>query len=102
MARATPNLRLVSVPSTELKRAESVLDLIGDTPLVEIRKLSAGLPSSVRIFVKLEGFNPGGSVKDRPALRMVQEGIRTGGLKPDKTILDSSSGNTGIALALIG
>src|SRR5499433_2689563 len=102
MALATPNLRLVSVASTEPKRAESVLDLIGDTPLLEIRKLSAGLPRSVRIFVKLEGFNPGGSVKDRPALRMVQEGIRTGGLRPEKTILDSSSGNTGIALALIG
>ena len=102
MARATPNLRLVSVPSAEPKRAESVLDLIGDTPLLELRKLPTGLPASVRIFAKLEGFNPGGSVKDRPALRMVQEGIRTGMLRPDKTILDSSSGNTGIALALIG
>jgi cysteine synthase B len=56
----------------------------------------------VRIFAKLEGFNPGGSVKDRAALRMIQEGIRTGKLTPDKTILDSSSGNTGIALAMIG
>ena len=81
---------------------ESVLDLIGDTPLVEIRKLSEGLPASVRIFAKLEGCNPGGSVKDRAALRMVQEGIRTGKLRAGKTILDSSSGNTGIALAMIG
>ncbi len=102
MARATPNLRLVSVPPAELKRAESVLDLIGDTPLLEIRNLAEGLPARVRIFAKLEGFNPGGSVKDRAALRMVQEGIRTGNLRPDKTILDSSSGNTGIALAMIG
>ena len=102
MARATPNLRLVSFPAVEPKRAESVLDLIGDTPLVEIQKLAEGLPASVRIFAKLEGFNPGGSVKDRAALRMVQEGIRTGKLQPDKTILDSSSGNTGIALAMIG
>src|SRR5882724_5121804 len=102
MARATPNLRLVSVPSAEPKRAESILDLIGDTPLLELRKLPAGLPASVRIFAKLEGFNPGGSVKDRPALRMVQEGIRTGKLRSGKTILDSTSGNTGIALALIG
>src|SRR5262249_45228204 len=102
MAPATPNLRLVSVPSAEPKRAESVLDLIGDTPLLEIRKLRQGLTANVRIFAKLEGFNPGGSVKDRAALRMVQEGIRTGKLKPDKTILDSSSGNTGIALAMIG
>jgi cysteine synthase B len=93
---------LVSVPSVEPKRAESVLDLIGDTPLLEIRKLPEGLPAGVRIFAKLEGFNPGGSVKDRAALRMVQEGIRNGKLRPDKTILDSSSGNTGIALAMIG
>jgi S-sulfo-L-cysteine synthase (O-acetyl-L-serine-dependent) len=102
MARATPNLRLVSVSSVEPKRAESVLDLIGDTPLLEIRKLPERLPAGVRILAKLEGFNPGGSVKDRAALRMVQEGIRNGKLRPDKTILDSSSGNTGIALAMIG
>ena len=102
MARATPSLRLVPVPSAEPKKVESVLDLIGDTPLLEIRKLAEGLPSSVRIFAKLEGCNPGGSVKDRAALRMVQEGIRSGKLKAGKTILDSSSGNTGIALAMIG
>ena len=70
---------------------------------MEIHKITEGIvPSRVRIFAKLEGFNPGGSVKDRPALRMVQEGIRTGKLRPGKTILDSTSGNTGIALALIG
>jgi cysteine synthase B len=102
MARATANLRLVAVSSAEPKRVESVLDLIGDTPLVAIRKLSEGLPASVRIFAKLEGCNPGGSVKDRAALRMVQEGIHTGKLRAGKTILDSSSGNTGIALAMIG
>jgi cysteine synthase B len=56
----------------------------------------------VQVFAKLEGFNPGGSVKDRPALRMIEEGLRTGVLSPDKVILDSTSGNTGIALALIG
>jgi S-sulfo-L-cysteine synthase (O-acetyl-L-serine-dependent) len=102
MARATPNLRLVPFPAAEPKRVESVLDLIGDTPLLQIRKLAEGLPSDVRIYAKLEGLNPGGSVKDRPALKMVQEGIRAGRLTPEKTILDSSSGNTGIALAMIG
>ena len=102
MARATPNLRLVRFPAAEPKRVESVLDLIGDTPLLQIRKLAEGLPSDVRIYAKLEGLNPGGSVKDRPALKMVQEGIRAGRLTPEKTILDSSSGNTGIALAMIG
>src|ERR671924_377904 len=103
MATATPNLRLVPAVSREPKKIESALELIGDTPLLEIRRISEGvIPSGVRIFAKLEGFNPGGSVKDRPALRMVQEGIRVGKLRPGKTILDSTSGNTGIALALIG
>jgi cysteine synthase B len=102
MAPGTLNLRLVPGLATEPKKVESVLDLVGDTPLVELRKLTEGLPAGVRIYSKLEGFNPGGSVKDRAALKMVQEGIRTGKLRPGKTILDSSSGNTGIALAMIG
>lgn len=102
MAQTTPHLRLVPVPTKEPRKVESVLDLIGDTPLLEIRKLTDGLPASVRVYAKLEGFNPGGSVKDRAALRMVQEGIESGKLRPGKTILDSSSGNTGIALAMIG
>jgi cysteine synthase B len=103
MAIATTKLRLIPSPSSRPKKVDSALDLIGDTPLVEIHKITEGIvPSRVRIFAKLEGFNPGGSVKDRPALRMVQEGIRTGKLRPGKTILDSTSGNTGIALALIG
>jgi cysteine synthase B len=95
-------LRLIQSPSKEPKKAESVLDFIGDTPLLQIRRVAEGIPTGVRIFAKLEGFNPGGSVKDRPALRMVQEGIRVGKLRPGKTILDSTSGNTGIALAMIG
>jgi S-sulfo-L-cysteine synthase (O-acetyl-L-serine-dependent) len=102
MATATPNLRLIQSPPKEPKKAESVLDFIGDTPLLQIRKIAEGISSGVRILAKLEGFNPGGSVKDRPALRMVQEGVRTGKLRPGKTILDSTSGNTGIALAMIG
>ena len=103
MAIATTKLRLIPSPLSGPKKVDSALDLIGDTPLVEIHKITEGIvPSRVRIFAKLEGFNPGGSVKDRPALRMVQEGIRTGKLRPGKTILDSTSGNTGIALALIG
>lgn len=102
MALATPNLRLVTVPTKRPSKVESVLELIGNTPLIQITKITEGLPTGVRIFAKLEGCNPGGSVKDRPALRMVQEGIRTGKLRPGKTILDSTSGNTGIALAMIG
>jgi len=102
MAVGSPNLRLIATQSREPKKVESVLDLIGDTPLLQIRALTAGLPANVRVFAKLEGFNPGGSVKDRPAWRMIQEGLRIGKLHPGKTILDSTSGNTGIALALIG
>jgi cysteine synthase B len=83
-------------------RAESILDLVGNTPLIEIQRLRQGVSTRVRIFAKLEGANPGGSVKDRPAVWMVRDGLRTGRLRPGKTILDSTSGNTGIALAMAG
>ena len=83
-------------------RVESVLDLVGNTPLVEIRRIRAGLGPRVRIFAKLEGLNPGGSVKDRAALWMVRHGLKEGKLTAGKTIIDSTSGNTGIALALAG
>ncbi len=97
-----PNLRLVPSRSGDPKKVDSILDLIGDTPLMQITRIVEGIPPGVRIYAKLEGLNPGGSVKDRPALRMVREGIQTGKLHPGKTILDSTSGNTGIALAMIG
>src|SRR2546423_5364713 len=80
----------------------SVLDLIGNTPMVEITRVTRGFSPRVTIFAKLEGFNPGGSVKDRAALGMIQEGLKSGALRPGKTIIDSTSGNTGIALAMIG
>jgi cysteine synthase B len=83
-------------------RVPSVLHLVGNTPLLEITKVRQGLSPRVRVFAKLEGFNPGGSVKDRPALFMIEEGLRSGALVPGKTILDSTSGNTGIALAMVG
>jgi S-sulfo-L-cysteine synthase (O-acetyl-L-serine-dependent) len=89
-------------PPPEPQRVPSVLHLVGNTPLLELTKVTAGISSRVRVFAKLEGFNPGGSVKDRPALKMVAEGLRSGLLAPGKTILDSTSGNTGIALALVG
>ncbi|HEY6421533.1 MAG TPA: PLP-dependent cysteine synthase family protein [Candidatus Binataceae bacterium] len=84
-------------------RADNVLELVGNTPLLEIRRLTAGLiRPGVKIFAKLEGFNPGGSVKDRPAKKMIEVGLASGALKPGKVILDSTSGNTGIALAMVG
>lgn len=81
--------------------APTILDWIGDTPLLELSRI-AGIPSGTRIYAKLEGFNPGGSVKDRAAWGMVKEGLRSRALHPGKIILDSTSGNTGIALAMIG
>ncbi len=84
-------------------RAASVLDLIGNTPLLAITRLTEGLlRPGVRIFAKLEGFNPGGSVKDRAARKMIELGLARGELRPGKVILDSTSGNTGIALAMVG
>ncbi len=83
-------------------RVPSVLHLIGNTPLLEITRLTTPIAPGVRIYAKLEGFNPGGSVKDRPALCMVRKGLETGALTQGKIILDSTSGNTGIALAMIG
>jgi len=83
-------------------RAESVLDLIGSTPLLDVTAMAAGISPRVRLYAKLEGFNPGGSVKDRAALWMIRHGLATGALAAGKTIVDSTSGNTGIALAMIG
>ena len=77
----------------------SVLDLIGNTPLVDISRLSPN--PAVRLLVKLEGQNPGGSVKDRVALSMVEEAEKDGVLQPGQTIIESSSGNTGIGLAMV-
>jgi len=75
---------------------------IGNTPLVRLRNIAWDLPAGVELFVKGEHLNPGGSVKDRAALRMILEGERSGRLYPGKTILDATSGNTGIAYAMLG
>ena len=83
-------------------RPGSVLGLVGRTPLLDLTALAPGATPRVRVLAKLEGFNPGGSVKDRAALWMVRHGLATGALQPGKTIIDSTSGNTGIALAMIG
>jgi cysteine synthase B len=77
----------------------SVLDLIGDTPMVDISQLSPN--PRARIMVKLEGQNPGGSIKDRAAKAMIEEAEKDGSLTPGQVILESSSGNTGIGLAMI-
>jgi S-sulfo-L-cysteine synthase (O-acetyl-L-serine-dependent) len=82
------------------KRSASLLERIGNTPLVPIRNI---VPSAqVKVFAKLEGFNPSGSVKIRPAYSMIEAGEERGELTRERTILDATSGNTGIAYALIG
>jgi S-sulfo-L-cysteine synthase (O-acetyl-L-serine-dependent) len=75
---------------------------VGHTPLIRLRRITRELPYDVQVFVKAEHLNPGGSVKDRPALAMILAGERDGTLRPGMTILDATSGNTGIAYAMIG
>jgi len=75
---------------------------IGQTPLLNLTNLAGDLPETVSVYAKAEYLNPGGSVKDRAALRMIQEGLRTGVFRPGQTLLDATSGNTGIAYAMLG
>jgi cysteine synthase B len=77
---------------------DALLQRIGNTPLIPLLRIA---PGPVRVFLKAEWFNPGGSVKDRPAYRMIRHGELTGALTPEKTIIDATSGNTGIAYAMI-
>lgn len=80
--------------------AGDLLSSIGNTPLFRLKRIAEGLPG-IEIYGKAEYFNPGGSVKDRPALNMINDGEQRGLLTPDKVILDSTSGNTGIAYAMV-
>src|ERR1700746_3649305 len=92
---------MVSPPAGREPIGSSVLERIGNTPLLRIGRVAAHLPN-VEICAKAEWFNPGGSVKDRPAKSMIEAGLASGALRPGKTILDATSGNTGIAYAMIG
>jgi cysteine synthase B len=77
----------------------SIIDLVGNTPMVEIKKLNPN--PKVTMYAKLEGDNPGGSVKDRPALNMIRSALERGDIKPGSKLIEATSGNTGIALAMI-
>src|SRR6266851_995782 len=94
-------LGIVSSPATRDLVGEGVLERIGNTPLLRIGRIAAHLPN-VEICAKAEWFNPGGSVKDRPAKSMIEARLASGALRTGKTILDATSGNTGIAYAMIG
>src|SRR5215468_6005524 len=79
-------------------RFDSILDTIGNTPLVRLNKLA---PPGVNLYVKLEAFNPMGSVKDRLARAVIERAEQTGQLRPRQTVIEATSGNTGIGLAMV-
>jgi cystathionine beta-synthase len=85
--------------TTDHQKPPSILSLIGDTPLVEVTRLDTGL---CQLFLKLENYNPSGSIKDRIALSMIEAAERDGKLQPGGTIIEATAGNTGLGLALIG
>src|SRR5262245_13557653 len=90
----------VEPKSSVAKQSRSVIDLIGNTPLLSFRRVFESV-SPIQILLKAEWYNPGGSVKDRAALNMILDGERRGVLTHSKVILDATSGNTGIAYAMI-
>ena len=90
----------LSLPGAK-KAGQNLLERIGNTPLIQIDRITPQA-TNVEISAKAEWFNPGGSVKDRPALAMIRDGLESGSLRRGKTILDATSGNTGIAYAMIG
>jgi len=92
---------MTTAVQTSISTRQSLEETIGNTPLIKLRRVTQGVPAGVQVFAKAEHLNPGGSVKDRPALAMILEAERSGRLRSGKTILDASSGNTGIAYGMI-
>ena len=80
------------------KRYANILETIGNTPIVKLNKIA---PADVNVYVKIEAFNPMGSVKDRLALSVIEHAERDGTLKPSQTVIEATSGNTGIGLAMV-
>lgn len=80
------------------KKFNSILEAVGDTPVIRINKLG---PKGVNLYVKAEAFNPMSSVKDRLALGVIEHAEKTGALKPGQTVVEATSGNTGIGLAMV-
>jgi cysteinyl-tRNA synthetase len=92
-------VRQVKISLIMKRRADTILELMGETPIVRLNRLNPN--PRVEIYVKLEYFNPGGSVKDRPALAMIEAAEASGELTPDKIVIEATSGNTGIGLAIV-
>src|SRR5258708_31173382 len=88
-------------PLDRASGGQSILERIGNTPLLRLQRIGRKFPD-IEFLAKAEWFNPGGSVKDRPALSMMQAGLTSGALRPGKTLIDATSGNTGISYAMIG
>jgi cysteine synthase B len=101
MATAEKKTDKMAVPAPTNRAAKSLLESIGNTPLLRFERVGCEFPN-VEFCAKAEWTNPGGSVKDRPALSMIQAGLASGALRTGKTIVDATSGNTGIAYAMIG
>jgi cysteine synthase len=87
-----------NVPVAGLIAAQSVTELIGNTPLVRLNKIPQSLGIEAEVFAKVELFNAGGSVKDRIALRMIEEAERSGRIKPGDTLIEPTSGNTSVSI----
>jgi cysteine synthase B len=102
IARNIRNANFANIGTSAPVRAYTLEEQIGNTPLLGFQRITAHLPENIAIFAKAEWANPGGSVKDRAAYNIIRTAEEDGRLTPDKTILDSTSGNTGIAYAMIG
>lgn len=96
------SLRLLEIQHLNVTEPTRIEDRVGNTPLVGFRRLTAHLPTNVQIYAKAEWNNPGGSIKDRAALNIIRKAERDGDLGNGKILLDSTSGNTGIAYAMLG
>jgi cysteine synthase B len=95
-------MQAIAIESPIQTLHSELVSRIGNTPLFRLYRLTTGLSPSIEVYVKAEQFNPGGSVKDRAALYMIEQARRSGYFKSKKTLLDATSGNTGIAYAMIG
>ena len=99
MNSPSPDIELP--PPSEASSLPDIVHHIGNTPLIQLKRVTEDVPDTVTVYGKAEHLNPGGSVKDRPALRMIQEGLRGGALAEGQTLIDATSGNTGIAYAML-